>query len=723
MTLFLFHSIMIRELAFNDFASNLFRRSPAPMITLLRSIAVVMACFVNFVGAGAMAGTWATGWPSDGPPAVYALAVDKSGKVYAGTDRGIYKSGSGGLNWSSASNDSRITQVTALSIASDNIIYAAASGKGVFASLNGGENWSSIGLVGNDITFGVRSFLSLVTDSTGNIFSASQNSGSTAFSNTSIHKRSVGSNAWEFLFSMPRYGAADFEYPKALLVDRRGDVYLGTYRVYYIENSRISYGSIYKSSNSGLTWAKVNISSIPAIKSLISSASGVLFAGSDSGAVYSSIDGGVNWVNAGNGLPGNAVNALTIDAKANLYAGTDGAGVFMSTDSGAKWSAMNNGLSNSAVVNSLSTDTAGRLYAATGTGVYQFSISSSSSTLRVNLVGSSNADIVSSTGHGGNGSYELDVAQGSHVRLSATLSAGNQLFSHWVGCDSNPSTVSFYFNGCDLTMPVSGGKRVTAVYTSPGSKLVNISTRASVLTGDSVLIAGFVISGGPKKVLIKAAGPSMASLNPPVPNTLANPELTLYTGSTPVASNDDWEHATNAADMQASGIAPAHPREAALLTTLNPGPYTVIVEGVSGGTGIGLVSVDDLDPFNSPSRLINISSRAHTSTSGDDQLIAGFILQGAPKELFIAGAGPSMVKAGVPGVLVDPISTFYSGQSILSSNDNWGDSVESSSIDVRTVGDMYTKESALVRALQPGAYTIIMRGNGTPGIGLISVEE
>jgi hypothetical protein len=93
------------------------------------------------------------------------------------------------------------------------------------------------------------------------------------------------------------------------------------------------------------------------------------------------------------------------------------------------------------------------------------------------------------------------------------------------------------------------------------------------------------------------------------------------------------------------------PQEAALLVTLQPGAYTVIVQGVAGGTGIGLVSVDDLDAFDSSSRLINISSRAYTSTGGDDQVIAGFVLQGDPKELFIAGAGPSMTKYGVPGTL------------------------------------------------------------------------
>jgi len=342
----------------------------------------------------------------------------------------------------------------------------------------------------------------------------------------------------------------------------------------------------------------------------------------------------------------------------------------------------------------------------------------------VNVVGTSSAQIDSSTGHGGQGNYALTVTPSSTVQLSAPLSSGSQVFSHWVGCSSKPNTVSTYFNECELLMPASGSKRVTAVYTSPNSKLINISTRAKVLTGDHVLIAGFVISGGPKKVLIKAAGPS---LNMPNSNTLSNPMLTLFSGPTPLASNDDWETASNATAISASGIAPTHPQEAALLVTLQPGAYTVIVQGVAGGTGIGLVSVDDLDAFEASSRLINISSRAYTSAGDDDdQVIAGFVLRGDPKELLIVGAGPSMTKYGVPDVLSNPYSFLHSEQTMLTSNDDWNmsfDMTHPEKIDTRVVSEITTKESALVQTLSQGAYTIIMRGTGTSGIGLISVEE
>jgi Fibronectin type III domain len=124
----------------------------------------------------------------------------------------------------------------------------------------------------------------------------------------------------------------------------------------------------------------------------------------------------------------------------------------------------------------------------------------------------------------------------------------------------------------------------------PEIPLANLATRGQVQTGDNVMIGGFIIQGDtPKTVLIRAVGPSMASLG--VPGVLANPMLQLYSGQTVIASNDDWQSATNAVTIQATGLAPLSPLESAILITLAPGNYTAIVSGSSGGTGVGLVEV------------------------------------------------------------------------------------------------------------------------------------
>ena len=119
--------------------------------------------------------------------------------------------------------------------------------------------------------------------------------------------------------------------------------------------------------------------------------------------------------------------------------------------------------------------------------------------------------------------------------------------------------------------------------------MANISTRGLVGTGQGQLIGGFIITGGPKLVMIRAMGPSLAAAG--VSSALANPALTLYTGGTQLASNDDWKSNLNMADIVASGLAPANDLEAALLIRLEPGAYTTVMSGSGATTGIGLVEV------------------------------------------------------------------------------------------------------------------------------------
>src|SRR3954471_8755849 len=119
--------------------------------------------------------------------------------------------------------------------------------------------------------------------------------------------------------------------------------------------------------------------------------------------------------------------------------------------------------------------------------------------------------------------------------------------------------------------------------------MANISTRGLVGTGQGQLIGGVIITGGPKLVMIRAMGPSLAAAG--VSPALANPALALFAGGTQLAANDDWKTNTNVADIIASGIAPSDDLEAVLLIRLEPGSYTTVVSGTGGTTGIGLVEV------------------------------------------------------------------------------------------------------------------------------------
>ena len=112
------------------------------------------------------------------------------------------------------------------------------------------------------------------------------------------------------------------------------------------------------------------------------------------------------------------------------------------------------------------------------------------------------------------------------------------------------------------------------------SPLANISTRLNVMTGDNVLIGGFII-GGPdnKKVVLRAIGPSLS--NPPfnLTGVLQDPTLSLFNANgVMIASNDNWKD-TQQAELQATGLAPTDDHESAILITLPAGGFTVIVQG------------------------------------------------------------------------------------------------------------------------------------------------
>ena len=141
------------------------------------------------------------------------------------------------------------------------------------------------------------------------------------------------------------------------------------------------------------------------------------------------------------------------------------------------------------------------------------------------------------------------------------------------------------------------GVTVVAIYEvdHPERRLLNLSTRARVLTGEDVMIGGLVIAGSaPRTVAIVATGPSLAAHG--IQDFLPNPTLTLVRSSDQavVAANDDWQSASNAQQLQAAGLAPSHTAEAAILVTLPPGAYTAIVAGVVGQTGVSVVGVYSL---------------------------------------------------------------------------------------------------------------------------------
>lgn len=149
-----------------------------------------------------------------------------------------------------------------------------------------------------------------------------------------------------------------------------------------------------------------------------------------------------------------------------------------------------------------------------------------------------------------------------------------------------PTLTGFYQRGSTFYDMIGGRENAN-------NDLVNISTRGFVGTGASVMIAGFIIQPSAKRVFIRALGPTLGSFG--VADALADPQLELYRGSTLLLANDDWQTAPDASQINLRPDKPTDPKEPALLVSLEPGAYTVILKGKGTGTGNALIEVNQVE--------------------------------------------------------------------------------------------------------------------------------
>jgi hypothetical protein len=153
---------------------------------------------------------------------------------------------------------------------------------------------------------------------------------------------------------------------------------------------------------------------------------------------------------------------------------------------------------------------------------------------------------------------------------------------------------------------VAAGVALVEVYDAtpgaiaPSERVINLSGRATVGTGDNALFAGFVITGTvPKRVLLRAAGPALKDF-PGIGDVLARPQIRVHSGQTVIAENAGWSTSADAAaisgvarEMGAFAFGP-NSMDAALLVSLHPGVYTAELAGAGGGTGLALFEMYEL---------------------------------------------------------------------------------------------------------------------------------
>lgn len=112
------------------------------------------------------------------------------------------------------------------------------------------------------------------------------------------------------------------------------------------------------------------------------------------------------------------------------------------------------------------------------------------------------------------------------------------------------------------------------------------------------------------------------------------------------------------------------------------------------------------------------------SDTGDNAAIGGFIVTGsAPKHVVIRAIGPSLTRFGFSAseLLADPTLEVHGPSGFTTVfNDNWRDA-QQAQIKASGLAPTNDLEAAFDLILSPGAYTAIVRGNGS-GMGIALVE-
>lgn len=159
----------------------------------------------------------------------------------------------------------------------------------------------------------------------------------------------------------------------------------------------------------------------------------------------------------------------------------------------------------------------------------------------------------------------------------------------------NPGSQSALVRGANGSTGVVLLELYDATKGGSEGQMINISARALVPGGDT-LIGGVVLAGGgSRRILVRAIGPTLANFG--VSGVLADPQIELFAGQTLVSANDNWKD-SDEADLIALAAAQAgafsldnNSKDACLIANLVAGSYSVVVTGKGATAGVCLIEL------------------------------------------------------------------------------------------------------------------------------------
>ncbi len=275
---------------------------------------------------------------------VASLAVGNSGQLFVGTNLGVfrYTISSGALERVGLNN---ATVISLLSSRSGEI-YASTTNSGVYRSPDNGNTW-----IPSNAGLGITVVTAFTNANDGNVLAGTLGKG--------VFRFDALNATWTQL-------ALVNTSVYSLTINSEGNLFAGTRNLV----SAFSAGSgVFRSSDEGMNWTLVGLqgSSINALKS---SSTGYVFAGTGTGA-YRSGNNGDTWISINRGLPRTSVSSFALHSNRYILAGTFESGIFRSENNGEDWTSANNGLPDSLDVIVLAVNHSGEAFAGTYTGVFR----------------------------------------------------------------------------------------------------------------------------------------------------------------------------------------------------------------------------------------------------------------------------------------------------------------------------------------------------------------
>ncbi len=260
--------------------------------------------------------------------------ITVKGKVFGGTEKGVYLSLDNGTVWKAINTGLTNTSVNSLAVSSDSTaIYAGTTG-GVFLTVNNGTSWTiaNTGLTNTYVNGLAVSGANLFAATLGGVFISSNRGSSWTAINAGLTNKNIYSIAVRGTY-----------------------LYVGT-------DDGVSL-----STNNGASWRAANTGLMNTDANCLAANGSSLYLGTFAAGVYVSANNGTVWVAANTGLTNSYINAF-VYSDTNLFAGTN-SGVFLSTNSGVSGSSVNTDLSYINISSGLLANSAIRTLAISGTNL------------------------------------------------------------------------------------------------------------------------------------------------------------------------------------------------------------------------------------------------------------------------------------------------------------------------------------------------------------------